>query len=295
MRGDYGKANMAIKSKAKEKLNSARTHWYLWLFPVIALMFTAFLMRGYIGQQGPMIEISFDSAASIQPEKTRVRYRGVTIGVLKDLKLAKDKKSVIAKIRLYRENKSFAVEGSRYWVVTPKVGMAGITGIEAIFDGTYIGVQPGPEGGKLQTRFNGKLVDDSDEDLEDTSTYYLETSNVESLNSGDAVTFRGLNVGSVTKVTLSRSAQTAVIQINIQNRYSRLIRTNTVFWKKIGVQAKLGLFGSEIKVNSMDSILRGGVEFFTPTKAGEMAKNKARFGLLPTPPKDYEKWNPNLE
>jgi paraquat-inducible protein B len=115
------------------------------------------------------------------------------------------------------------------------------------------------------------------------------------VSAGDSITFRGLVVGNVTKVSLSKSAQVAVVQINIQNKYVHLIRTHTVFWRKVGIQANLGLFSSVVKINSLDSIVRGGVEFFSPNSPGEIAKAGARYNLSAAPPKGYEKWSPNLE
>jgi paraquat-inducible protein B len=84
------------------------------------------------------------------------------------------------------------------------------------------------------------------------------------------------------------------VQINIENKYGRLIRTNTVFWRKVAVQAKLGLFNSELKINSLDSILHGGIDFSTPEPVGPIAKARTRFGLEQAPPKDSSNWNPIL-
>lgn len=286
---------MAIVNQAKQEVKKARSTWYIWLFPLFAVLLAGWLFRGYFKQRGPQIEISFEDASSIAPEKTRVRYRGVTIGIVKEIDLADDNKSVIAHIQLQRDAANFAVKGSKFWIVSPKVGIQGITGLETIFEGTYIAVQPGPENAEEETDFKGKLVSDSNEAQENTRAFSLESPNLESVSSGDAVTFRGLNIGTVTNISLSKTGQMGLVQINIHNKYHRLIRTNTAFWRKVGVQAKLGLFGSEIKVNSMDSILHGGVELFTPEPAGEIAKGGTKFPLLPAAPKNSEKWNPVLE
>jgi len=74
-----------------------------------------------------------------------------------------------------------------------------------------------------------------------------------------------------------------------------LIRTNSVFWRKAGIKADLGLFNSEIKVNSFDSIMHGGIEFFTPNNPGAVAKAQSRYPLHGEAPKDSGKWNPQLE
>jgi len=175
------------------------------------------------------------------------------------------------------------------------VNFQGVSGLETLFEGTYIAVLPGPTEDDDQYDFKGQVGADSTDPLEDTTTYWLETSNAGSLSAGDAVTFRGLKVGSVTKVELSKDSRLISVQINLQNKYVKLVRTNTVFWRKVAVQAKLGLFNSELKIGSLDSILHGGIDLFTPDEAGPMAKAHAKFDLLELPPKGYEKWNPKLE
>lgn len=279
----------------KINTGSVKSTWYVWLFPLFAVLICVYLFINYLNNKGPRIKIYFDDGASIQAEKTQVRFRGVPIGIVRDIQISEDTKQVVAIIDLDKAAKHFAVEGSKFWVVLPKVSLQGITGLETILEGPYISVTPGKNDDKEKDEFKGRLGSDQNDPLEDTSAYTLETNNIESVGTGDPVTFRGLKVGSVSKVTLSKSAQTVQVQINVQNRYVKLIRTNTIFWRKVAVQANLGLFNSEVKINSLESMLRGGIEFFTPTVPGEPAKSSTKFGLQSGPPKDVDKWNPNLD
>lgn len=268
--------------------------WFLWLFPAIALVISVWMLTQYFYHRGPLIEISFDDGSGIEAEKTKLSYRGVTIGTVDHIKLSEDQKKVIVFARLDRDAKSFASEGSKFWIVTPKVSIQGITGLETLIAGPYIAALPG-KGGDEVKKFEGKQESETDDPLIDTIAYRLETPNAESINPGDTVTFRGMSVGSVTKVSLSSSGRTLLVQINLQRKYARLVRTNTHFWRKVAVQAQLGLFKSELKINSLESVLHGGIEFFTPDPAGDIAKYNARFELLASPPKDWQKWNPSLE
>ena len=278
-----------------QKIKSASSNWALWLFPVIALAVSGWIFYSQYKKKGPTIEIYFDDASGLQSEKTRVRFRGVTIGVVKSVVISEDTKDVIATIKLQKEAEQFATEGSKYWVVSPKVTFQGISGLETLFEGTYIAALPGKENAEPKFDFKGAMTSESTDSLENTSVYYLETSNAESVSLNDTVTFRGLIIGTVTKVTLSKNSQVVVIQLNIENKYAKLIRTNTSFWRKVGIQANLGLFSSKVKINSLDSIMRGGVEIFTPDDAGPKAKHGARYNLSADAPKGYEKWNPVLE
>lgn len=278
-----------------EKTTSFKSNWYFWLFPLLAIAFSGWLMMKYFEERGLPITISFEDASAISAEKTKVLYRGVIIGTVNKITISEDNQTAIAHIILKRDAEHFAVEGSKFWVVSPKVGMQGITGLETIFQGTYITVEPGKADGAVQTEFKGSLSSESSESYENTSAYYLETNNVESISTGDSVTFRGIKVGSVSDVTLNKTGQLGVVKINIENKYVRLVRTNSFFWRKVGIQADLGLFGSKIKVNSFDSIMRGGVELWTPDSPGPIAKYGTRFNINPGPPKNWEKWNPKLE
>lgn len=284
-----------MKQKVKNKIIELKAGWYIWLFPFFALLIAGWLMLDYYRQQGPKIKILFDDAAGIQAEKTNVKFRGVSIGTVKDVYISEDQKDVVAEVILRKDAENFAVEGSKFSLITPKVGLSGVSGLETLFEGTYIAVLPGPEDAARKKIFKAASSATSTDPLDDTSPFILETNNVESINVGNAVTFHGLKVGSVTKLILTKTGQALHVQVNIENRYVRLVRINTVFWRKIGVQAKVGLFNAEFKMNSLDSIMNGGVEMATPGPAGVQAKSGQKFPLLALPPKDSEKWNPPLE
>ncbi|RYZ79225.1 MAG: MCE family protein, partial [Proteobacteria bacterium] len=161
-------------------------------------------------------------------------------------------------------------------------------------DGRF-GATPGKSSAVTEYDFKGKLTGETSDAQDDTVGYYLETSNVDSIGEGDPVIFRGLKVGTVSRVSLNKSGQLGTIQVNIQTKYRHLVRTNTAFWRKVAIQADLGLFKSQIKINSLESLLKGGIEFFTPDDPGPVSKALAKFPLSPAAPKDYEKWNPKLD
>ncbi|MFM6930183.1 MAG: MlaD family protein [Bdellovibrio sp.] len=275
-------------------MKNLKSHWYLWFFPALAVGISIWLLWGFLQQVGPRIEIYFDDGTTLKPGKTQIRFRGVQIGTVDEVSISQDQKHVIAVARLQRNAKEFAVEGSKFWVETPKVSIEGITGLSTLIEGSYIGAQPGPSSGKAQKKFTGKIGSESTNPLEDTAAFHLEAPNIESITDGDSVSYRGFSVGSVTKVSLSKNGQKGLVQINLPYRYLKLIRTNTIFWRKSGIQAKLGLFKSEVKINSLDSILHGGIEFATPEPAGDKAKTSTKFPLFETAPPDWNKWNPEL-
>ena len=111
------------------------------------------------------------------------------------------------------------------------------------------------------------------------------------LSDGNGVVYNGRS-GALVK--LSPGAREIRVQINVEKEYVRLIRTNTVFWRKMGISADLGLFGSKINIGSLESILKGGIALATPDEAGKIANAESTFSLAKEPPKKWEEWAPRL-
>ncbi len=264
----------------------------IWMFPCLAAILCGWLAFDYYQRLGPMIKITFPDASNVEAQKTPLRFRGITVGRVEKVVLSPTTKEVVVSARLSREAKKLAVEGAQFWIVQPQVDFEGIRGLETIFRGSYIRIEAGK--GEPRLAFQGKTGDDVNDTTAGTITYILRSRITESINPGDSVTYRGLKVGAVSGVRLDRASQWVEIQVSIERQYGKLIRNNTVFWKKVGVQAKLGLFKSELKISSLESLIKGGIAFATPNEAEPRAKSYSRFILESGPPKDWEAWIPKL-
>ncbi|WP_413560252.1 MlaD family protein [Bdellovibrio sp. HCB209] len=267
--------------------------WYIWLFPMFAVGIAGYLVYDFYQQRGPEVIITFDEGSRIRPDKTEIRFRGVRVGTVTSVRISDDKKEIEVHARLEKHAEDFANEGTKYWLETPRISFEEIRGLDTLVEGSYISAVPGK--GDKTKRFEGRVGTDLKNPLEDTALFKLETRTLDSVSDGDTLFYRGMNVGTVTKVALSKTAQTINVQIRVPWEYARLIRTNTVFWRKAGFQAKLGLFNSFVKMNSVDALLRGGIELATPNNAGAKAKAGTTFVLAGEAPKDSDKWNPVLE
>jgi paraquat-inducible protein B len=122
-----------MKTRIRKNVQKLKTGWYLWIFPLIALVISAWVFYDYYRDRGPRLQILFDDASGIQAEKTKVRFRGVTIGAVKDVHLSKDQNDVVAEVLLRKDAADFAIEGSKFSLVTPKVTFQGISGLETLF------------------------------------------------------------------------------------------------------------------------------------------------------------------
>jgi paraquat-inducible protein B len=281
-----------LKAAARAKHGFTHWGWAAWIFPAFALILAGWLVYGYYAQRGPLITLHFEDAASVEAQKTPLRYRGIIVGKVDSVILSKNTKEVVVTVRLNRDAGKLAVEGSKFWVVEPQVDFAGVRGLETLFKGPYIRVEPGK--GKPKLDFQGDTGDEIKDPTSGTVAYHLLTSMADSLGPGDPVTFRGLKIGSVTEVKLGPGAKEIDIQINVDREFVRLIRKNTVFWRKVGVQAKMGLFGADIKVNSIESLMKGGIALATPDEPEGIANAGSRFSLDDKAPKKWQDWSPKL-
>lgn len=280
--------------KINEKMRWAKPNlkWVVWFFPVVAVGISAVLAFDFMKDRGPMIQIKFPEAANVEAEKTTVQFRGIVVGKVVRVELSEDTKNVTVFVRLTRNAKKLSVEGAKYWVVQPEVGFEGVRGLETIFKGPYIRVEPGPLGGRFRDRFVGFIG--TGNRLGGMVSFKIQSRIVDSIDVNDPVTFRGLKVGTISHVTLNKSGNHIDIRIGIEEKYAYLVRTNTNFWKKSGVQADLGLFGAKVNIGSLETLMKGGVAFATPDKAAAKAPTGQTFELLNEAPKDWMKWSPQL-
>ena len=63
----------------------------IWLVPMVALILGVWLAVDAYLSQGPMVTIRFADAEGIQAEKTLVKIRNVTIGLVSSVRLAGDR------------------------------------------------------------------------------------------------------------------------------------------------------------------------------------------------------------
>ncbi|MCB2508658.1 MCE family protein, partial [Listeria monocytogenes] len=71
-----------------------------------------------------------------------VLYKGISVGKVTDLHVSKDIKGVVATIEIKKEAQEYLSKDTRFWLVKPRVSLAGVTGLETLVSGVYIAVDP---------------------------------------------------------------------------------------------------------------------------------------------------------
>jgi paraquat-inducible protein B len=265
----------------------------MWVVPIAAAAVAAWLVLDRLRQYGPEITIQFRDGSGIKAGQTPIKYRGVQVGEVRRLEIGKDRDSVLVKARLQRGNAQLASEGAVFWIVRPQVGWGNVTGLGTVISGPEINMLAG-KGDKTASRFVG---------LERAPVamgaaglpVVLKAVRPVSLRPNSPVYYRGVEVGVVQEIDLSRDASAAEIHIIIWQRYARLVRTGSAFWDVSGLSVKGGLFkGMQIDFESLRTFLAGGIEFASPEKSPP-AHAGTTFFLYDAPKQEWLAWTPRIQ
>ena len=123
----------------------------------------------------------------------------------------------------------------------------------------------------------------------------LLSSRLGALKAGSPVYYRGIEVGAVQNTELTTNATAVAIHLTIRQRYANLVRIGSKFWNASGLDVKLGLFrGAEINVESLRSLVGGGIAFATKDAREEPARDGMIFHLEDEPKKEWLEWTPQI-
>lgn len=223
-----------------------------------------------------------------------IRYLGINIGQIESLKLITDRNEVQATAVLYPEYvNTFARAGSRFSVVTPQISAAGVENLDTILQ-PYINVEPGRGPGRRSFELQEATITDSR--YLDGLSIIVEAPEAGSLNIGTPVLFRGIEVGTVTGMSLGSMSDRVMVAMRISKRYQHLVRENSVFWLASGYSLNFGLVGGVVKTGTFNQFIRGGIAFATPpeTPLAPKAQPGKHFLLQDSEPKEWRQWGTAL-
>jgi len=179
----------------------------VWVIPIVAMIIGGWLVADNIGQRGPTVVISFLAAEGIEPGKTRIRYKDVDIGEVKNVAVAKDRSRVLITAQLVKQAEKFLVSDTRFWVVRPRISGGKISGFGTLLSGAYIGVDIG-KASQMSSEFVGLEVAPILTNGLPGRHFILRAANIGSLDIGSPVYFRRIQVGEVVRTNSTKMAAT---------------------------------------------------------------------------------------
>ncbi|WP_339460861.1 PqiB family protein [Pseudomonas sp. EA_105y_Pfl2_R69] len=235
----------------------------VWIVPIVAVLVGISLVVNSVMQEGPTITVTFDTGSGLTANKTDVKYRNVVIGHVTEVALSKDQKSVDATIKLAKEAESFTREDSQFWVVRPRIGAGGVSGIDTLLSGDYIGADIGQANTRVK-RFKGLENPPPITYGEPGKRFTLHSRDLGSLDIGSPIYFRRIPVGQVVAYALDADGKGVNIEVFVRAPNDAYVTENTRFWNASGIDIDVGANGFAVKTESLSSILVGGIAFRAP-------------------------------
>lgn len=235
----------------------------VWILPIIALGICAWIVYASYQNAGITITIYFDDATGVTPGKTQVIARGIPVGTVTKTIPDIGNRRIQTIVEMDKFVADQLVEDTVFWIVRPEITAASVRGLDTLFSGSYIGVQPGSS--KITSRTFEGLTSSPPISIETPGLHIkLNAEEMGSIQAGSEVYYRNVTIGTVTKTSLDQKDDTAIIDLFIQPEFSHLVRKGSRFSNASGISISGKLTNLKVHIESLSSILKGGIVLHTP-------------------------------
>jgi len=252
----------------------------VWIIPIVAALIGAWVAYKSFSEVGPTIVITFKDAEGLVAGKTKVKYKDVDVGLVKEVDLAEDLKHVRVTVEMHQGSKGYLTEKTRFWVVKARISAGTVSGLGTLLGGAYIAIDP-VSGGKFVKDFVGLETVPVVTTDQQGQHFQLKAIRRGSLDVGAPIYFRQIQVGEVVSYELAENGESVNFRIFINAPHHIKVRENTRFWNASGVDVSLSAAGFNLEMESAVSLISGGLAFETPPDAppGEVADEDTVFTL----------------
>jgi len=235
-------------------------------------------VKSYLNQ-GATITISFKTGEGLEAGKTKIKFKDVEVGLVKEISIAKDLKLVIATAELKKGVTPYLVEDTKFWVVRPQISGGNITGLGTLMGGAYIGMDVGVS---KQSKIAFEGLETAPLVTMDVpgSRFKLHSQELGSLDIGSPLYFRGLKVGQVLSYELDQDGKGVTFKVFVAAPYDKYVKASSRFWNASGIDLTMDANGLKVNTQSLVSILVGGIAFQTLDDAGDAPDANSVFALF---------------
>lgn len=239
----------------------------VWLIPIVAAIIGGTLaVKTYLAK-GPTISITFKTGEGLEAGKTKIKYRDVEIGTVSGITIANDLSHVIVTAEVKKKVTPHLVEGTRFWVVRPRISGGTVSGLGTLMGGSYIGIEVG-KSQKPQRKFIGLESPPVVSMDVPGSRFVLHSQSLGSLDVGSPLYFRQIQAGQIISYDLDQDGSGVTFKIFVASPYDKYVKSNTRFWHASGIDLTLDANGLKVNTQSAVSILIGGIAFQTVDEEG---------------------------
>ncbi|MBY8002191.1 MCE family protein [Vibrio fluvialis] len=253
----------------------------LWILPILTMILAGWLVVKAIHDAGDRIQIYFSDAQGLVAGRTTIRYQGLEVGMVRDIKLSSDLNSIYVEADVYPEATRLLSADTRFWLVKPTASLSGVSGLDALVSGNYIAIQPGSNiDGQSDHPDEYHALDSAPSDLLANSglTISLKASDLGGISIGSQIVYKKIPIGEVYSYQLDESAKSVIIQASIKNEYRHIITSESRFWNVSGVGTTVGFDGIDVRLESLSALIGGSIAVDSPD-GGEPVEQNTQFRL----------------
>jgi len=234
----------------------------VWIIPILAALIAAGIAIQRIRSEGPSITISFKAAQGIEAGKTFIKYKDVRIGLVTAVELSEDYSKVVVKAKIAKHAAGLMVDDAKFWVVEPRVSLSGISGLNTLLSGNYIGFHAGVSD---EDRRDFVGLDEPPPITDERGKrFVLKSNSLGSLGVGAPVYYRRIPVGQVVAYNLNADGKSVEIVVFVEAPYDNYVTNESRFWSASGIDVTVGADGVDVHTESVTALLAGGLAFATP-------------------------------
>jgi len=254
----------------------------IWIVPLVALLLGLWLVYDNVSRRGPQITLEMPNAEGIEAGKTLIKTRNVEVGRVESVRLSDDLTHTVVTARMSEDAERMLNAGTQFWVVKPRIGREGISGLNTVLSGAYIQLQPGQSD---ESRYHFTVLEQPP--VAPPGAKGIRINLVSQLGSslrvGDPVTYQGFTVGRVEDATFDPEDREMHHRLFIESPYDVLITEATRFWSASGINVSLDSEGVSLNVESLEAVVGGGVTFGIPEDVapGPKAEPDSTYQLFP--------------
>lgn len=269
-------------AEAKAEISERRRISSIWVIPIVALLLGVWMLVYSYRNQGPEIEIIFETAEGVEAGKTKVKVLDVDVGLVDRVRLSDDLQHVVMRAQLKKEALPLLRDDTEFWVVRARLGTSGISGIATLLSGGYIQLSPGTAS-ESRRSFIGLEVPPVTPAGTPGLRFALIGGKAGSVSAGNPILHKGFQVGRIESATLDVKSGQMRYSAFIEAAFVDFVSSSSRFWNASGFSFDASADGIKFETGSLQTLLLGGVAFGLPegVSAGDEVEQGASFQLYP--------------